>query len=868
MSETIYAVVDLEMTSTRVSKGKIIQFGCAFVQSQQIIGTYATDINPGELIDKNIQELTGIDDERVADAPFFEEVADQIYDKLKDCVFVAHNAQSDFKFLNAKLAEINHKKLQVSVIDTVELSQIFYPTLDSYKLSDLTRHFHFYHEHPHQADSDAYVTAELFIQITNKILQIPSLTLDQIIKRGSMLTAQTRQYLKQLRKDHLVTVDDTKYNVISRILVAKEQEFHFDGERQLINFRPEQQELIQMLTADMDNYQTDFIIEAPTGIGKTLAYLQAFNEHVNKYQPLIISTSSIVLQEQIAKEVDKLNASLEVPLQAVVVKSTTYYLNLQQFVQTLNQASLGPTDRLWQMKVLVWLLETQTGDLSEIHARFEMPYIQKICHYGQLPKKRSKFLKVDFIYRLQQRIKKSQVLITNHALLLTEEYREQKILPKTKYLVIDEAHRFAEQCERFAEIRLTYADFKKKLKQLRRELNYQVEQKQVLSKMQMMQFEQILGQYEHILHNYELLFKERYFTDGKDNQVSPNFGAMSNEEQQLREHIKSLTTELNVQLQHCLLQLDSKQNYLQHLLNEVQLFIDYMYVFLTASNKSLYKEIQLFQEQIFYNLLDLYTKKAYKMNWYHKFQKHFYIGSTLLIGDCPDYFLLKLRLKEASVQKVGSDWHYDGKAYVLTDQKGNRKWYTVSELVNFLISLVKLPQSNKILCLMTSYESLHKTYHALSERLSGTGVLVLSQETRSVRARNLREFKKADQAILLGTDSMWEGIDLAKDSLNTVVMAKLPFTPPFSMFKEYKNQYLYKHRKKPFFDDELPHAMLKIRQGFGRLHRTPNDYGNLIILDKRFVRSTYSKKIQKALPTNFELCDMTMQECLNDLKKD
>lgn len=131
--KTIYSVVDLEATGTDASADdRIIQFSCTFVQDQKIIDSFSTLINPLKAIPERITQLTGITNAMVKNAPSFRDIASLLYHMLQNTVFVAHNVNFDFPFLNYELKQIGYPQLKIKAIDTVTMSQILLPTLPSY----------------------------------------------------------------------------------------------------------------------------------------------------------------------------------------------------------------------------------------------------------------------------------------------------------------------------------------------------------------------------------------------------------------------------------------------------------------------------------------------------------------------------------------------------------------------------------------------------------------------------------------------------------------------------------------------------------------------------------------------------------------
>ncbi|MDR0614643.1 MAG: 3'-5' exoribonuclease, partial [Lactobacillales bacterium] len=198
VKEKVYAVVDLETTAPVNKGGKIIQIGIVLVQKDKIISTYETDVNPKEIISNTIVQLTGISHRQLFNAPSFKDIAEKISKLLFNTVFVAHNIHFDYHFLNAQLKEAGFPELDNQKLDTVELAQIFFPTASSFRLSKLTKELNIKHNHPHQAGSDAYATAELLLKIKKKITQIPNKILEKIVALSPALNVDNDLFIKEL----------------------------------------------------------------------------------------------------------------------------------------------------------------------------------------------------------------------------------------------------------------------------------------------------------------------------------------------------------------------------------------------------------------------------------------------------------------------------------------------------------------------------------------------------------------------------------------------------------------------------------------------------------------------------------------------
>ncbi len=189
----------------------MIQFGCVLVQNGKIINHFNTDVNPQTSIPQSIQALTGITEAQVKRAPLFDDVAGTIYSLLSDTVFVAHNVNFDFPFVNAELERVGYPKLDIQAIDTVTLSQILLPTVPSYRLHDLTQYLSIEHDHPHTANDDALVTGELLIVLFKRMLELPIVTLQQMVEEDADLpqilvkfsNGDSQKFVKSAQFDNL-----------------------------------------------------------------------------------------------------------------------------------------------------------------------------------------------------------------------------------------------------------------------------------------------------------------------------------------------------------------------------------------------------------------------------------------------------------------------------------------------------------------------------------------------------------------------------------------------------------------------------------------------------------------------------------------
>ncbi|WP_375661152.1 exonuclease domain-containing protein, partial [Bartonella sp. CL71SXKL] len=193
---------------------RIIQIGLVLIQNGEIINQFETQINPLMKIPHSVQQLTGITDKDVAKAPLLDDVAQTVESLLSGTIFVAHNVNFDFPFLNHELERVGHSPLRISAIDTVTLSQILMPTAKGYRLRDLTNHLHVEHDLPHSAVSDAEATGELLKDLIKKLRELPTVTLQKLVELDLNLPFQTaRMFERELdwRDQHKQPLTDDLY---------------------------------------------------------------------------------------------------------------------------------------------------------------------------------------------------------------------------------------------------------------------------------------------------------------------------------------------------------------------------------------------------------------------------------------------------------------------------------------------------------------------------------------------------------------------------------------------------------------------------------------------------------------------------------
>lgn len=897
-----YAVVDIETTGTDPKTDRIIQFGCVLVEAGQIVGRFATDINPDQKISKQIQHLTGLTNQRVRKAPYFEDVALTIYNLLADTTFVAHNIFFDYPFLSNELVRCGMPELRIPGIDTVELAQVFFPTTLSFRLSDLAHEFQLTHDNPHQADSDAEVTAQLLLKIEKTIKHLPLVTVEEIIRLSNHMAFQTQDYLIELaeemknnptplspelevvhglalRKKTVPLYEETYYEKKAYPRSKKAKEGLYQGQ---LAFRKEQARLMN-LVFDFFNKKTEknVLVEAATGLGKTMGYLLPMSYLVTPEKPLIVSTVSLLLQEQMLEhDLPALNQLLHQPLQAVVMKSSSHYIDLARFYQTLQKETEQKQYAFYQMAVLVWLTQTETGDFDELNmTSLRHIFWQEVGHQGlDTLAVHNPFYQADFLRHRQAKLKQSNIIITNHAFLAQENQRKAFQLPASPYLIIDEAHHLNRVLERVSTRQLSVSGIQREINRLKDGEVFQ-------------QWQELAAKDQAVSHGIELLedIAEELIEDLTDlytelGQLVTNDSTIITKEQmdtlsvsgeQLIQRIERLYEDaLSVASQSQSYFMTHKESFTMLQQTRWNTFIDW---YESLQQQQLAFEAFCEQWAARYvhwlddrgqtlHFQDLTASLLPEAKWYQRYEQILYIGGTLKSGSDRQYFSKRWGIPEASLKVIPSPYDYASQARLFLPDDGiaiqesssERYAQYLSEVIRDLAEAEKKP----ILVLFTSHEILNRVYHHLKVPLLNEGREVLAQGIGGSREKLLKRFLLSEDALLFGADSFWEGVDLPGEVLQIMVVTRLPFENPRRPLVKIRNDYLEEQGMNPFFQEAVPHTALRLRQALGRLIRSETDKGVMILLDRRFLTAGYGQRLRKALPKELPIEEASLPKII------
>ncbi len=871
-----FVALDIETTGFNPEKDQIIEFAAIKFNQKEILDTYQTLINPDQEIPYLISHMTGIQQSDTVGSPSLEEIKEEVTKFIGTSPIVGHNIDFDVTFLIQKGLPLTNE-----LYDTLQLSSILLPGLPSYSLDTLGRILKIEHINKHRALSDTMATYELFLLLLKKIQQIAPQTSDQIYTILDKSDWSLKKLFYELNRHKPEPEKET----------AKDKKDHFDysvhkvlSEKQFKTFFNQNGPLSQVIkdyesrpsqNTIVENIQSAFslehhcMIEAGTGTGKTLAYLLAAINFAKKNNTrVVISTYTKNLQDQIFnKDIPLIKEALhqidpEIDFNYTLLKGRKNYISLKRLHTFMDRPFFEDHETTFLLKIILWLTQTQSGDLEEVNLQGkEFPLKDDIC-CDEYTEMHENFYDKDFLRQARQRAEASDIIIVNHALTIQDSIKESTLLPEYDYIIFDEAHHLERVTTDSLTINLSLNSYIKPYERIIRTL--QQADKTTLVLNVSTKTEQILTRTE-IFFGLLGIFIEKYASpDAYQSQLVIKEDSLSslewNKVKESAEIINDLNKQLSAELE--IIMKDFSED---------------------ESTKDLAKEIKNLSFEIERKTSDMYTvilsgDWQNRINWTYKTYEGLGCvkSAPLQIGETLKTLFFDTKksviLTSATLQ-TDNTFNYLKKSLGL-DERFNEialpSHFSYPDQVKILIpedlpkpmtegyfkscaNLIKeiiIKNEGRTMVLFTAKKALTATYMEIAPELKEAGFEVLAQGISGGKGKILQHFKQEPGACaLFGTDSFWEGVDIAGDLLTCIVMQKLPFDPPSDPIIFARGQLF----SNSFNEYQLPRAILKFKQGFGRLIRTSKDKGSIVILDSRILQNRYGHQFLESLPSGITI---------------
>jgi DNA polymerase-3 subunit epsilon/ATP-dependent DNA helicase DinG len=912
MKNTLVAL-DIETTGLDPQKDKIIEIGAVRFSGSEIQKEFNSLINPGKPIPPFISQLTGITDAMVRGAPPVEEVIDQLVDFVKDAPVVGHNVKFDLSFLKKQGALKANK-----AIDTYEMAAVVLPAEGRYNLRALGQSLSVPMKATHRALDDTKVTQAIYHLMYRIILELPLSLLSEIVRLGKNITwdgylpflwaleekqsssqsRDTQEYQNPLLiKSPLREVDPLQPNTSIKELDLEEVSsilepggpFHKSFPE--YEHRSEQIEMLRAATRAISEGR-HYLLEAGTGIGKSLAYLiPSALWAVQNQQRVVISTNTINLQDQlITKDIPLLLETLDLKCKASVLKGRSNYL-CPHHLESLRKSKPKTVDEMRVLgKILVWLETSQTGDRGEIN----LNGLQERRIWNRISAEHEDCSTEGCLkrtggrcpfYRARQAAHSSHLIVVNHALLLADVATGNRVLPEYDTLVIDEAHHLESATTNALSFYTSQTNLRRSLKALGDQ------KKGILS------WIISLGQNTLSPSNYgalnqiiQSIIDRSFKTESRMDEVFRIINTFLERKrggkpigrytQQVR--IQS-STRLQPDWEEIEAAWDQARQSLHGLLEDIQKLWEGISEILQAdqsddkqyepilnelreASRELYETYENIDNLVFEpdpNMIYWVESHPQRpavaiqaaplhigalMERYIWFEKRAVLltSATLTTAGGFDYIRSRLQADDAEELALGSPFDYQNAAllYLVDDipEPADIRGHQLS-INRGLIDLCKAT-GGRTLVLFTSYNQLQKTSKAITGPLAQEGIIVYEQGSGPSPHTLLKSFCQAEQAVLLGTRAFWEGVDIPGQDLSVLVIAKLPFQVPSDPIVAARAETY----QESFQEYMLPEAILSFRQGFGRLIRSKKDVGVVAVFDNRLLNKNYGSLFLSSLP--------------------
>ena len=912
MKNLTFSVVDLETTGHSSKSGdRIIQIAIVQIQNGTILRTYNTFVQPDRPIPPFIAQLTTIDDETVAEAPRFESIAEHVRDLLDDTVFVAHNVQFDEPFLRHEMERVGVDSWHGPTLDTVELVKIAYPTASSYRLQDIAETLGIPLAKAHRADEDALATAHILMRSIDRLRQLPEETIRLLHKRSFTLKSDLSRLFYSLLQERAGTEPDAMYNGIPIRSLRKVQLTQVTTMDYPVDFE-EKYEWLQRINRHYERRAVQFrymdavwqalreerevALEVPTGVGKTLGYLlPGIVRSLQCGAPLVISTYTNHLVDSIVeRELPKVEKMIGRPLATTVIKGREHYISLSRFEKLLLTTDESYDETLTIMQLLVWLTETTTGDLSQVNVSGGGHLLLKrIQRKGEVVSAVEK--PYDFYERLLEQIPSSDVVVTNHSLLMTN--RLQEALDQTSGLIVDEAHQMIPVALRTYETSFSYTSWKYVIGQFVGEgahdlLPELVRIRNGIDRKGDVLRHQLLQAHEHFMACFDEAVEQLIqFVMSESSAASTERSCLLQPEQLALPLFNRVGTTSYTFLAKAAAFTD-RLHRVHFTSKRDEAFVEQWNDWVEEARQKLDEWIDLFspistRQHSVYATVDVRSlpgslhvwKRAIKsaplLREFVRRSMNERVGivwtSGTMVAPGNDRFIIdQIGLSErVAVQtfEAPASFYEGANVCIVSDmpdiQSSTKEAY-VEAVVDAVVQAAYATKG-RMFVLFTSKQMLRQAYDLLTDADLLPDYQLLAQGiTGGSRTKLLKNFKQLERSILFGTNSFWEGVDIPGEALSAVLVVRLPFSSPLDPFYQARTR----GERDPFQTLGLPEAILRFRQGFGRLIRATDDRGFFIVLDRRIETKSYGVQFLSALPNvavhrvSIESLMQTMEELL------
>jgi len=596
--------------------------------------------------------------------------------------------------------------------------------------------------------------------------------------------------------------------------------------------RPAQIEMAQAVETALQQRQT-LVVEAGTGTGKTFAYLVPA---LLAGERVIISTGTKNLQDQLYhRDLPTVCETLNVKPRRALLKGRSNYLCTYRLLQTQQTGRLPTKESARSLRAVEsWARGTHSGDLSECIALADddaiIPYVTSTaenCLGGDCPHYQD-----CFVVKARRTAMDADIVVVNHHLLLADLALKEEgfgeLLPGAAAIIIDEAHQLAETASNFFG--------------------------QTVSSRQLLEFARDTEaetraharDQDDLLNAVQGIGKcvaDVRLALGMDRQKAPLLPQLK------RRDLHSALTDLAARLEVARAQLElaaDRSEGLAAARDRVEALQAKLIAITETNDSDNVRWYETYKQGFAFNSTPLAVAEAFqRQTARYRNAAWIYTSATLTVNHQFRHFIAQLGLQEPETLALDSPFDYSNQAllYIPNGLPDPDAPHYLEELLSAILPTLQASQGRAFL-LFTSYRALEWMARELPAKIQYP-VLVQGSQPRN---RLLDTFRKLGNAVLLGTSSFWEGVDVRGEALSLVVIDKLPFAAPDDPVLRARQDACRRGGGDPFNDMQLPRAVITLKQGAGRLIRDVTDTGVLMIADPRLMSRPYGEVFRRSLP--------------------
>jgi ATP-dependent DNA helicase DinG len=574
------------------------------------------------------------------------------------------------------------------------------------------------------------------------------------------------------------------------------------------------------------------IAEAGTGTGKTFAYLVPA---ILSGKKVIISTGTKNLQDQLFnKDLPVIRKAMKKPFIAALLKGRSNYLCTYRLKNALTSTlGFSKEDAAALAKISSWSKRTKTGDISEMSEVTEADPV-----WYQATSSVDNCLGQDcpdyadcFLVKARKKAQESEVLVVNHHLLCADwSIRDNgfgELLPDAEVVIIDEAHQLADTASNFLGITVSAKQMNDLAKDALMEYFKDATDMPALRT--------ACEDLEHEVKDMRLAFgielKRGDWQDIENNpKIAASLAAVKDQLQRLADQLE-LASVKTKGLESCFKRADE--------------LVQQLKIILEDNSGKWIRWYETYKNTFTLSRTPLDIAAEFRAFMQHHQAAWIFTSATLSVANKFDHFANNLGLSNANSESWGSPFDYAHQS-LFYHPKGlpqPNDYDFIPRIIEFAVPVLQASKGRAFF-LFTSHRALKEAAELLEKKVDFP---LLIQGSRP-KGMLLEQFKAAGNAILLGTSSFWEGVDVRGEALSCVIIDKLPFASPGDPVLKARMDAMTKQGRNPFFHYQLPSAVIALRQGIGRLIRDVTDRGVLMVCDPRLLKRSYGQIFLDSVP--------------------